>query len=625
LDVLPRAQSTELLRRFSPDAEDMILDAIAAEVGDLPLALHLAGSYLHRYRRAIAPKQYLTQLRDPRLLQHPSMQGAGFSPTGHIEHVGRTFALSYERLQREDSRDALARRLLIHMACFAPGEPVWYDVLVRTLALDPEEPNDAVRAEDAFARLIELGLIQVEGEKGMRIHRLVATFVRETVPEEATRGQRTIEEMIYANLKRTNYEGAPLALLPGEVHMAHVIEETAQHDAAWGATLSAELGWHLWLNGDYTGARTYFENALEIRRRVLGEEDVETARSYNNLGALLCDLDDFQNSQAMLEKALALRLRLLGEAHVDTAETLNNLGILHLTQQHNGPASDYLQRALTLYEAILGAEHLTVAEVANNLGVCFLRGLGDPRHAQPHLEHALAVRRQQLGEMHPYTALVYHNLGVVLFELGKYEQARSNFEQAAAIRRQALGEAHQDTALSHCLLGAVQVYTGAVDAGMAQLEAAIETCRERVGEHHLITAFCTTQWGRCLHKLGEFGKAQNALSQALKIRQSIYQDENPAIGETLDYLGRVYLDQEDLEAAADCFQQAFAIHQRTLGAEHPQSAATRFHIGLLLAAKGEVAQAIEWILPAASIFEEKLGAEHPRTQEAILSIRYLAL
>jgi hypothetical protein len=53
LDLLPRADSIELLRRYRPDLapDDPGLDAIAEGLGDLPLALHLAGSYL----RANAP------------------------------------------------------------------------------------------------------------------------------------------------------------------------------------------------------------------------------------------------------------------------------------------------------------------------------------------------------------------------------------------------------------------------------------------------------------------------------------------------------------------------------------------------------------------------------------------
>ncbi len=105
LDVLPRQESLALLRRHQPDADDDILNAIAQELGDLPLALHMAGSYLARYRRVVTPEKYLEQLQDPDLLNHPSLQGSGLSPTRHIQNVYRTIALSYNRLNPDDPLD----------------------------------------------------------------------------------------------------------------------------------------------------------------------------------------------------------------------------------------------------------------------------------------------------------------------------------------------------------------------------------------------------------------------------------------------------------------------------------------------------------------------------------------
>ena len=53
LDVLYRYESQTLLHKISGYEEEMahIFDQIAAELGDLPLALHLAGTYLHTTRR----------------------------------------------------------------------------------------------------------------------------------------------------------------------------------------------------------------------------------------------------------------------------------------------------------------------------------------------------------------------------------------------------------------------------------------------------------------------------------------------------------------------------------------------------------------------------------------------
>ena len=108
---------------------------IAGELGDLPLALHLAGSFLATYRHAVTPEHYLAQLRDKTLLAHSSLQGRGadWSPTGHEQHVAKTFALGYERLDAEDDLDALALKLLGRAACFAPGEAIPRALLLLTM------------------------------------------------------------------------------------------------------------------------------------------------------------------------------------------------------------------------------------------------------------------------------------------------------------------------------------------------------------------------------------------------------------------------------------------------------------------------------------------------------------
>ncbi|MBV7328121.1 tetratricopeptide repeat protein [Chloroflexi bacterium TSY] len=99
LDVLDRTESLELLRHLYPDASSGTLEAIADELGDLPLALELAGRYLHRYRYEVSPEQYLEQLRTLPPLQHESLHRMlRILPTGHIQNLARTITLSYDQL-----------------------------------------------------------------------------------------------------------------------------------------------------------------------------------------------------------------------------------------------------------------------------------------------------------------------------------------------------------------------------------------------------------------------------------------------------------------------------------------------------------------------------------------------
>ena len=106
LDVLKREESLALLRKYNFAADADILNEIAEELGDLPLAIHLAGSYLFRYQRVISPADYLEQLRDPALLEHPSLKGTGISPTRHVQNAYKTIALSHDQLDPTDPTDA---------------------------------------------------------------------------------------------------------------------------------------------------------------------------------------------------------------------------------------------------------------------------------------------------------------------------------------------------------------------------------------------------------------------------------------------------------------------------------------------------------------------------------------
>jgi hypothetical protein len=243
LGVLQRWESIALLREHQPNAEDEILDAIAAELGDLPLALHLAGSYLARYRRSITPAQYLAQLQDPALLQHHSLKSQDvFSPTDHLQNVYRTISLSYDQLKPDDPIDKCALQHLAHAACLAPGEPIPYDLLTLSLDLPKDDLPAVLRVEDALHRLVELGLIRSETDDAVRLHRLIVAFVKEVVGDKLLSVQEFVEMTLYKEAKRINQAGYPGPLLVWQPHLRTVTEVALKRADERTAGLSSELG-----------------------------------------------------------------------------------------------------------------------------------------------------------------------------------------------------------------------------------------------------------------------------------------------------------------------------------------------------------------------------------------------
>ncbi len=444
LEVLTPAESLALLRDLW-GVDDPMLPEIAEMLGHLPLALHLAGSFLGRYWQVVTPANYLAQLQDESLL-HPSLQGRGAtqSPTGHELHVAQTFSLSYQRLDANDTVDSLALQLLARTAYFAPGEPIPEWLLLASLVGNEDQPIDDLDKIDGLNRLITLGLITTEAEVVL-IHRLLARYVQQAGPDKTA--QLAVEGALIAEMRRHRDEAnffRPEPLFPVLPHLqvaADVAEARADED---GAKLCGYLGYFMNQMGDYKGARPYYERYLAIKEKVLGPGHPDTALGLNNLGGLLNSLGDFEGARPYLERALAIREQELGPDHPQTAISLNNLGLLLQDLGDYKGARPYLERVVVIFEKTLGAEHLMTARSLNNLGG-LLDNLGDFEGARPYLERALAIREQELGPDHPQTAISLNNLGTLLDNLGDDKGARAYYERALTIWEEVLGPDHPDT------------------------------------------------------------------------------------------------------------------------------------------------------------------------------------
>jgi tetratricopeptide (TPR) repeat protein len=365
LDVLHREESLALLYHHRPDlsADDADLDAIAAELGDLPLALHLAGSFLARYRMAISPAAYLAQLRRPDLLVHPSLRGwkltRELSPTRHEQHVARTFALSYDRLDPADPTDAHARALLARAAYFAPGQPMPRRLLLATVAWAGDAPDPALQAEDALRRLLELGLLESDATGTVWLHRLLAAFVRAIAHDTAA--QTAVGNVLIVEAYRLHSAGHTGPVLTLQPHLQAVTEAVRLREDVHAARVETVLGHSLRLLGDYAGAQPAYERALALHERLLGPDHPDVAKSLYDLANLYRDRGRYREAELLYQRALAIQERGLGPDDSDVFVTRTILLLIYWYQGRYAEAEPLLQRALNFYEQGLGPTHSHMA------------------------------------------------------------------------------------------------------------------------------------------------------------------------------------------------------------------------------------------------------------------------
>jgi tetratricopeptide (TPR) repeat protein len=80
--------------------------------------------------------------------------------------------------------------------------------------------------------------------------------------------------------------------------------------------------------GKYTLAEELYLRSLEIKKSLLGEEDIEVALNLQNLGACYCARHKYIEAEELFKRSLAIREKILGAEHPELLTTLRNYSVL---------------------------------------------------------------------------------------------------------------------------------------------------------------------------------------------------------------------------------------------------------------------------------------------------------
>jgi|GEM_PF-479186 ATP-dependent transcriptional regulator len=633
LDVLARPASITLLQSLANHLTHEEADQVAEAMGDLPLALYLAGGYLRRYRHETSVDQFLEELLQIDPIQHPSLQGQGsaYPPTRrYLErerteeeaqaelNVARVFALSFSHLQASDPTDAAAIALLARAACLAPGAPFARPLLLDTLEID--EADGQFTAIEGLERLVALGMLEKQGDEDLRIHRLISGFASQSINDTDAQGQ--VEQVVVINTHHVVNQGIPASLMPLLPHLQHCYQRQNSAEDLRTAELAMALGRAEQEQISYTKAEPLLRQALAIRQRQLGEEHPDTASSLNNLAALYREQGRYEEAASLLQQALTIRQRLLGEEHNDTATSLNNLAELYQGQGRYSEAETLFQQALAIWRKQLGEEHLTVATSLNNLAeLCRLQGRYE--EAEPLLKQALDIRREQLGEQHPSTATSLNNLAELYRLQGRYGEAEPLYQQALTIWRKQLGEEHPDTALSLNNLAALYEKQGRYGEAEPLYRQALAITQKLLGEHHLSVGISLNNLAELYRLQGRYGEAEPLYQQALVIWREQLGEEHPSTATSLNNFALLYKAQGRYEEAETLYFQALTIRQKRLGEDHPDTATSLNNLAGVYYAQERYGEAEPLYFQALTIRQKRLGEEHPSTAASLNNLAEL--
>jgi CRP-like cAMP-binding protein/tetratricopeptide (TPR) repeat protein len=670
----------EVLRDRAPEISDpggQEARELSQRLGGLPLALHLAGTYLGspfaRWSSFAEYHQALDGVELPAALTDIEGPGADTHAT-----VQRTWDLSLDALAAEGMPQA--GPLLMVLSCFAPATPIpgW---LLRLPPLGElladrtgHKDDDAERRglRDGLQGLARTGLIDISASGGpaglnaVTVHPVVAdanrirlgassaaerAAVQETVValfEAATAGldpgrpagwpawrrlrahmnavidllADTLDPMVLARLLTVSAVGTEALLGAGRLAAAGKL---AQASVAASAFLPAEdpaaltargyLARSLVRRGRSGEAEAIYRELLAERIRVQGEGHLGTLVTRHDLAAALGVQGRFGEAEELYRQLIGDDYRLRGPDHRETLAARYNLARMIGLRGRYGEAAELGRQVLDDQLRVLGPDHPDCLASRQNLARLTGKS-GRYAEAERLYRDVLADRRRILGDDHPDTLATRHRLARIIGQRGRYGEAEELCQRILADRRRLLDEDHPDTLSTRHRLARVLGLQGRYADAEPMFRQVLAARRRTLGEDHPATLNTQHRLGWLVARQGRYGEAIDLVSQALGGQRGLLGDDHPdtlAARETLAWLTGL---RGKPAEAAELARQVLADRRRILGPDHPDTLTTRGTLAWTAELSGRYADAEEQYRDLLADRERILGPSHPDTLTA---------
>jgi tetratricopeptide (TPR) repeat protein len=428
-----RYLQTRVAKEGHPAGDETAAWRVAEDLGNLPLALEQAASFILELRWSF--DTYRERLRDarPKLLSYLAEGG-----TRYPASVAKTWSITLERL------GPLARALLRLAAWFAPdGIPrgiFLADPTVFSESLGKSVDASELAIEEALGELGRFSLIHLSPET-VSVHRLLQAVEQDALTnEERTRWLEWAVRLFNAFAPASPEDVRSWAVWSSIWSHAEALFEHTQRqgvDTSSVGFLANQFGLFLTARAEYAQAEPLVRRALAIAEAAFEPDDPRIASALDNLAHVLQSTNRLAEAEPLMRRALAIDVKAFGPEHPSVATRLNNLALLLQDTNRLAEAEPLMRRALAIDTKAFGPEHPRVAIDLNNLAT-LLQDTKRLADAKPLMRRALGILLQftvATGDEHSHLTAVINNYTDLLEAMGRSPaQIRAQLERVFGAR-----------------------------------------------------------------------------------------------------------------------------------------------------------------------------------------------
>ena len=654
VEVFTRAESVELLRRFSPLLSAGDAEEIAHELGDLPLAVGQTAIWLSESNMPV--DIYLAQLRDrpADILEQLPLQE-------YPNSAARTWQIAVEDLRR---RDPAAAEMLEICSFFGP-DPIPMRLLygravTRALTTGADEPRDEMAVAQLLRLLNRYGLARSDqGSETLTVHRLVQAVIRDGV---GGRRWKELRSVVHTALADAN-PGNPEATADWDEYdelLPHLEPSRAAADANPDVRkLITDSVRYLWKRSLYSTAHDLAVRTLERWERADfrggGPEDVHTLLLRTQLGNVLRSLGRLQEAYDVDWEVLQTFTATKGAEYPASLAAAGNVGADLRALGRYQEARELDRGTYDAAHAEFGEDHQRTLMYANNLGMSEYLA-GDRRAALELHRSAYERQRQNQGSMKPRTLNLANNYARDLRETGELQQALSLLETTTRLYQQLLGDGHSDTLRARKNLAValrrdgryaeahdinqdihnryLQTHgpdhydtlaaAGSLASDLAALgdttraveyaERALGRYKDYLGEEHPVTLVCANNLAVYLRLAGRADEALALSGRTMDHMRTVLGESHPYTYSCMLNHANDLVTVRRIEEAVDLETRAGQGLLDTLGADHYDVIGSASNLSLSLRALDRTAEADSLHEDALARAIRTLGPDHPTTR-----------
>ncbi len=580
-----RSESIDFLLRRADTNDPRGAAEVAEQLGDLPVAMELAGAYLME-----TEIDFGDYLQSHRKCQSAIKKASSKYP----RTAGTAFFLSLQAIQNREPVALGILYLTAYLSSDGISRPLFSKAGQFVAPPFAESFNDPEALDHNIAVLERYGLVASISED-LLVNHLIQEMVREHLKTDerqrwADAAVRTIHHVFSPGETDGDQPGLKWDILfcHARTVVAHVRENGVALEVI--ANLLDSMRRQLQERGAFAEAETYFKQELDHYERKFGDDHPHAGAVANNLATLLYDGKRFDEAESYFRRALHIYQSRLGDDHLYTGAVTNNLALFLRDRGNDEEAALLFRQVWKIYADRLGEDNFHTAAALNNLAVSLLE-IGDLAEAEPLFRKAIKTWENKLGGDHPHIATGLLNLSVLLECFGRYAEAEPYCRRAIGIRKTHSGGELLLVAEGLRDLVRVLKKQGKFDDAESICRQAVKIVRSRSGVDHPDTTGALFDLAAVLHDQGKFLDAEPLYLQVLHLLESQPDGDHPEMAPVLNNLSLLYHDLGRFADAERHCRRALEVLNFELGTDHPDTEKSRHNLSAILFSMGKTQEA----------------------------------